>query len=86
MIIFITTEKGFDELKPIIKSGCYPLWYGKDILSSEQIDFLESSEIDVNEFNYSIDVSDRETIDCALQTIAEHHPDKRVWMEFKPKI
>lgn len=86
MVIFALTRKGFEELESIIKSGDYPVWIGSNVLSGEEIEELRASNIPVTNFTYQIDPVDKEALLEALCTIAEHHPDERVWCECQPQI
>lgn len=84
MVIFVVTRKGFKELEPIIKSGKYPVWVGEGVLTETEIDEVRNMEVDLTNFSYEINPEDDEALDSALSTIAEHHPNQRVWLECKP--
>ena len=84
MIILVATRNGFDELKSVIETGNFPVWVGQCVLSEKEIDMLRENDIDLTDFNYSIDPKNKEDIKCALQTISEHHPGERVWLECQP--
>jgi hypothetical protein len=86
MVIFAVTRKGYLELEPIIKSALYPVWVGGDVLNEQELDSLRSSNIDLTNFSYTIAPCDDRALDEALITIAEHHPNERVWLECLPKI
>jgi phosphoribosylformimino-5-aminoimidazole carboxamide ribonucleotide (ProFAR) isomerase len=84
MIILVVTRNGFDELKSIIDTGKYPVWIGGGVLSETEIETLRKNDVDLTDFNYSIEADSKEDIECALQTISEHHPGERVWLECQP--
>ncbi|WHI52368.1 hypothetical protein P3339_06185 [Microbulbifer sp. MLAF003] len=84
MVIFAVTRSGYTELEQIIRSALYPVWVGDGVLNEQEIDSLRSSDIDLTNFNYAIDPSDDSALDEALATIAEHHPNERVWLECLP--
>ena len=81
MVIFAVTRNGYVELEPIIKSALYPVWVGGGVLNEQELDSLRSIDIDLTNFNYVIDPGDDSALDEALATIAEHHPNERVWIE-----
>lgn len=83
MVIFAITREGFLQLEPLVKSGTYILWIGDGVLSQEEIQDLRDRGIEVTNFSYPISPESREEIDDALQTISEHHPNTRVWMEIQ---
>ena len=81
MIILIVTRNGFDELKLVIETGKYSVWIAEGVVSEVEKDALREKNIDFSYFNYSIDPKNKKDIECALQTISEHHPNERVWLE-----
>jgi len=81
MVIFAITREGFFQVEPLVRSGAYILWVGDGVLTQEEIKDLRDREIEVTDFSYSICPESKEEIDDALQTISEHHPNTRVWME-----
>jgi len=84
MVILIATRNGYDELKPIIFSGMYPVWVGADVLSQEEIDAIRELGVYLTNFCYSINVENFYEIEGAVNTINQHHPDERVWLEWLP--
>jgi hypothetical protein len=86
MVILVLTKQGYKELEAVIASGKYPIWIGANVLSEKEIRALREEGIDLTDFRYSIDPESREDLDCALETIREHHPDQRIWAEHQPKI
>ncbi|GLX76692.1 hypothetical protein tinsulaeT_00320 [Thalassotalea insulae] len=78
MVFFVLSKKGFSDIKKIIESGKYSIWVGSEILDEDDIDFIESKDIDYTVFNYTIDQND---IQSSLETIYEHHPNEKVWVE-----
>lgn len=85
MVVFAITRDGYLELEPIIKTLNYPVWVGAGVLSTNELAELRSSGLDLTEFSYSIEPTDMGTIQGALETIATHHPEQRVWLEFQPQ-
>ncbi|RYY75400.1 MAG: hypothetical protein EOO52_08325 [Gammaproteobacteria bacterium] len=86
MVILIATRKGYEEMKPVIYSGLYPVWLGAEILSQEEKDAVRALGINLTDFNYSINIQDFSEIECAVETIREHHPNHKIWVEWEPKI
>jgi len=84
MIIFAVTKEGFRELEPVIKTAKYPVWVGGNVLSESELDRYREMDIDITNFSYEIDPANDEELDGALATIAEHHPEERVWLECRP--
>lgn len=84
MIIFAVTKEGFRELEVVIRTGKYPVWIGGNILSESEIDSYRELDLDITNFSHKIDPANDEELDDALTTIAEHHPDERVWLECRP--
>ena len=85
MVVFAITREGFIELEPIIKTLNYPVWVGAGVLSTNELAGLRSSGLDLTDFSYAIEPTDMEAIQNALETIATHHPEQRVWLEFQPE-
>jgi len=86
MIIFVLTKEGFKDMKPLIETGRFPLWFNGGLLDQEEIDSQISEDLEVSSFNYVIDIEDEEALVGALLTVAEHHPNERIWSESRPKI
>ncbi len=83
MVIFAITREGFLQVEPLVRSGTCILWVGDGVLTQEEITDLRGREVEVTNFSYSISPESKEEIDDALQTISEHHPNTRVWMEIQ---
>ena len=86
MVILIATRSGYEELKPVIFSGLYPVWLGAEVLSLEEMDSIRSLGIDLTDFNYTINIENFREVEGAVETIREHHPNQKVWIEWAPKI
>lgn len=81
MVIFITTRNGYEEIKPLIFSTQYPVWVGAGVLSQQEIDAIRMLGVELTNFSYVINPDNRDHIECALETIGQHHPNQRVWFE-----
>lgn len=86
MIIFAVTKEGFLELEPVIRTGSYHIWIGNNVLSDSELDSYRKMGVDITNFNYAIAPENKDELDGALETIAEHHPGERVWLECRPQI
>ncbi|MBT1065494.1 hypothetical protein KJY73_18045 [Bowmanella sp. Y26] len=84
MIIFAVTKEGFRELEAVIVTGKYPVWIGSNVLSESELASYREMDLDITNFSYEIDPANNEELDDALATIAEHHPNERVWLECRP--
>jgi len=84
MIIFAVTKEGFRELEAVILTGKYPVWIGSNVLSESELAIYREMDLDITNFSYEIDPANNEVLDDALATIAEHHPNERIWLECRP--
>ena len=73
-------------MKPFIESGKYPIWLNDEVISQSELEHLREQSIEVSYFNYVVDINDEESREEALFTIAEHHPNERIWSESRPKL
>lgn len=86
MVILIAIRSGYEELKPLIISGEYPVWIGADVLSQLEVDSLRGLGVELSVFSYSIDPANIEDVEGALITISEHHPGQKVWVEWMERL
>ncbi|TLM73400.1 hypothetical protein ACONUD_16995 [Microbulbifer harenosus] len=84
MVIFVATKEGFKELEEIIRTGKYPVWVGAGVLSKEEMAEVREGGVYLTNFLYPIDLNDAEIVSDALESIALHHPEERVWLECIP--
>ena len=84
MIIFAATREGYKELESIILTAEYPVWIGAGLLTSEEMDSVRERGVYLTNFFYKVDLGNKEVVSEALDNIALHHPDERVWMEIIP--
>lgn len=81
MVIFILTNKGYEEMESIIKESNSPVWINDGVLSEEEINKLRSQGIELTKFSYFINKANQKEILGALETIKEHHPGEAIWTE-----
>lgn len=56
------------------------IWCGSDAITDAE--YTRSSRPNLSRFIYPL--GDRQMIDDAISTIAEHHPGQRIWVEAAP--
>jgi hypothetical protein len=81
MVIFVATREGFKELESIILTGEYAVWIGAEVLADKELDSIRDAGVYVTNFSYVVDLNNQEVVNAALEDIALHHPDERVWLE-----
>ncbi len=81
MVIFVVTRNGYEEMKSLIISAQYPVWIGAGVLSDREIDAIRTLGVELTNFTYTVAPDDRYQVECALETIDQHHPGQRVWCE-----
>lgn len=84
MIIFAATREGYKELESIILAAEYPVWVGAGVLTSDEMDSVREQGVYLTNFLYKVDLGNKEVVGEALEAIALHHPNERVWMEAIP--
>ena len=55
------------------------VWCGSDAISLQ--DYERARPEQLSRFNYELRNADRNTMIGAIQTIEEHHPNERIWVE-----
>ncbi len=81
MIIFILTSAGYKDAELSIKLPSSITWINDGILSTAELENLRSSGVEITNFTYRIDSRNGKVIDEALNTIMEHHPGEKIWIE-----
>jgi len=83
MVFFVLTRTGYEELlNRFGKMVPNPLWANKDVFSADELDEMRQQGSEVTNFTYIVNIQDSVEIAEAVQTIQEHHPGQRVWVEF----
>ena len=82
MVIFIATREGFKELESVILTGEHAVWIGAEVLSDKELESVRDAGVYVTNFLYVVGLKNKEVVDAALEDIALHHPDERVWLEW----
>lgn len=81
MVIFALTRSGFDEMEPTARERRAALWVNAGVLSDGEAARLRQDGLDLTVFAHAIDPADGDALESALATIAEHHPEERIWLE-----
>ena len=81
MVIFALTRNGFEEIQSVLGPLETSLWVNGEVLSQGEQARLRQDGIPLAVFTRCIDPSDREAVRDAVDTIAEHHPEERIWVE-----
>ena len=79
MVFFVLNRCGYESFLQL-KVRDFPLWTVDGVLSAEELAALRMEGVDVSEFNYSLELNDAVGIQCAVETIREHHPKQTVWV------
>lgn len=79
MVFLAITKSGLDEAMTLAGDNRAPIWCGSDAISEQEYSNLRGRN--VSRFNYPLDGSDADTLAGALDTIADHHPNERIWIE-----
>jgi hypothetical protein len=81
MVYLALTPAGLNDLTSAEPADGLVIWVSADVASLGEIAALRSRGIDVTEFSRKIDVADPRSLGQALDTIGQHHPGQRVWVE-----
>ena len=79
MVYLALTPQGLEEIFDASDAARVFIWCGANALSEGE--FANLARSDVTRFAYSFANADRATIQRALSTIEEHHPEERIWVE-----
>lgn len=80
MVFLILTRQGFDAYAALGRDAG-PLWLAADVLAKDELAELQRSHGSVTNFGFLIEPGDWSLISEAIETIKEHHPGERVWVE-----
>ena len=80
MVLLALSSKGLKEaLSLSTRGGIAAVWCSLDAISEEE--FLALKFPTLTRFNYSISHAEKDVIAGAMDTIEEHHPGHRIWVE-----
>lgn len=86
MVIFITKIEAYSEMEEAILKGDHPVWLSYGVLEQQKIELLWSNDIDLSVFDYKVNAADTQDLECALDTIREHHPGQEIWYKRENRI
>ncbi|MBC7750616.1 MAG: hypothetical protein H7Z73_02695 [Candidatus Saccharibacteria bacterium] len=58
-----------------------PLWVNAEVLSHEEIKLLYEKGIEISAFSHLINFDDINKVAEAIDTIKQHHPSHKIWVE-----
>lgn len=79
MVFLAITPDGLKEALRIAVDPETPVWCGADAMSEE--DYGARKGRNLSRFNYALGDRNAPTLERAVETINEHHPDEVVWVE-----
>jgi hypothetical protein len=81
MIFFVLTRSGYDELVKLFGKTPSPLWVNAGVLSQVEIKLLYEEDVEISAFTHPINSDDINKVTEAIDTIKQHHPNHRIWVE-----
>jgi hypothetical protein len=81
MVFLAVTRAGFDRLVAQLGKVPSPLWLGAGVLSEAEVERLREAGVDLSVFIYELGGPDSDRLDQAAETVEEHHPGQRLWVE-----
>ena len=82
MVIFITSNSAFLEMKDLISSGEHSVWIAKNTLSESDLNFIYELDIEYTLLDSEVNTHDTDELQCALSSIKEHHYNEHIWVQF----
>lgn len=79
MVFFAITREGLESYLQLQRFDL-PLWLSHGIADEAMKEKMLSMGVASSTFVYTIDPSDHDVIEDALDTIREHHPEESIWI------
>ncbi|MFZ6679443.1 hypothetical protein [Undibacterium sp. Tian12W] len=79
MVFLAFTRQGLDELIALNKASVLSVWCGSNVLTEAEYDDMSGKNI--SRFVYPLASPADADFSCALETIADHHPGEKIWVE-----
>lgn len=79
MVFLAITPNGLKDALRIAVGPATPVWCGADAMSEE--DYGARKARNLSRFNYTLGDRNTHTLERAIDTINQHHPDEVVWVE-----
>ena len=81
MVFLVLTRVGFDELAALLGRAPSPVWVNAGALSAAEVADLRAAGVDLTVFSTGIGLA--EVSAHAAETVREHHPGHRLWVEWE---
>ena len=82
MVCLALTPPGLTDLTSAGRVDGLVIWVNAEVASPGELAALRARGFDISEFMRIIDAADANSHSQALDTIGEHHPAQRVWVEY----
>ncbi|MFZ6741802.1 hypothetical protein ACO0LC_01070 [Undibacterium sp. JH2W] len=79
MVFLALTRNGLDELIALRKTTDIAIWCGSNVLSNAE--YAALSGMNISRFNYPLKSPGDEAFQGALETMADHHGNEKIWVE-----
>ena len=79
MVFLVLTKQGFQKVQKEVKINNLIIWVNNNILSENELTLYRNQGFQITNFFYTINSTD--TIEEALTTISEHHPNEPIFIE-----
>lgn len=81
MVFFMISREAFKSYASLGRTDA-SVWVSAGVLTGEEVASFREQDVEVSDFNYSLEPSDNAGIQAAMETIREHHPGQTVWVGF----
>lgn len=81
MVFLALSPSGLAEALRMAADKDAAVWCGSDAISEEEFEACEFKRL--TRFSYPLHDASSEVVSGAIETIEEHHPSERVWVEGK---
>jgi hypothetical protein len=79
MVLLILTREGYADVQSLVATSV--VWVNHDVLTQTEIMDLRAKGVDLTTFTSWLEPNDSAAVQSAVDTIAEHHPGDRIWIE-----
>lgn len=79
MVFLAFTRQGLDELISLNSAPAISVWCGSNVLT--EAEYAGLSGMNISRFVYSLGSPADVDFPSALETIADHHPGEKIWLE-----
>ena len=81
MVYLALTPQGAHDVMNLARDSGSAVWVGSDGLSDAEYEEAGRSGVKISRFIYALVGADRHTVDGAIETVVEHHPNETIWVE-----